>query len=124
MPVLAGGRVTGKAGPFDIAALNIETGARQSAGVVATNFSAVRLRRDILRRSNVGVIATAQAARAGGGTRSMALGADASIRVSPNTTVLGYYARTDVAGPAAQAGELSRRASTTRATGTASPPST
>ena len=54
IPVLAGGRVTGKAGPYDIAALNIETGAKSSADVNATNFSAVRLRRDILRRSNVG----------------------------------------------------------------------
>jgi len=101
IPVLAGGRVTGKAGRFDVAALNIETGEKDSAGVAATNFSAVRLRRDILRRSNVGLIATAR--HANGGNTSVALGADASIRVSANTTVLGYYARTDVAGSDAQA---------------------
>jgi hypothetical protein len=95
IPVRAGARVTGKAGPFDIAALNVETGADAAAGVSATNFSAVRLRRDILRRSNVGVVATARRPR--GGDTSVAFGADASIRVSANTTVLGYYARTDVA---------------------------
>jgi hypothetical protein len=107
IPVIAGGRVTGKAGPFDVAALNIETGEKTSARVVATNFSAVRLRRDILRRSNVGVIATAR--RPSGGATSMALGADASIRVSANTTVLGYYARTDVAGSDAQASSYRAR---------------
>ena len=67
IPVIAGGRVTGKAGPFDIAALNIETAEKESADVAPTNFTAVRVRRDILRRSNVGVIATARQpeARAG-----------------------------------------------------------
>ena len=101
IPVLAGGRVSGKAGPYDIAALNIETGAKSSADVNATNFSAVRLRRDILRRSNVGIIATAR--KPNGAGTSMMLGADTSIRVSANTTVLGYYARTDVAGSPSQA---------------------
>jgi hypothetical protein len=101
IPVIAGARVTGKAGPFDVAALNIETGAKESAGAVRTNFSAVRLRRDILRRSNVGVIATTRHAL--GASTSVAFGADASFRLSQNTTVVGYYARTDVAGSTHQA---------------------
>jgi hypothetical protein len=101
--VIAGGRITGKAGPYDVAALNIETGSEESAGAVATNFSAVRLRRDIFRRSNVGVIATARQPHASGADTSLAMGADASIRVSANTTVIGYYARTDAAGADAPA---------------------
>ena len=60
IPVIAGGRVTGKTGPYDIAALNIETASSESANVDATNFTAVRMRRDILRRSNIGVIGTAR----------------------------------------------------------------
>lgn len=103
IPVLAGGRITGKAGPYDIAALNIETSERESAGALATNFSAVRLRRDILRRSNVGMIATARRARGVGETTSVTFGADASFRLSPNNTVLGYVARTDIAGTSSQA---------------------
>jgi len=101
IPVIAGGRVTGKAGRYDIAALNIETDAKSAARVTATNFSAVRVRRDIFRRSNYGVIATAR--NPNGGNTSMAFGADTSIRVSTNTTVLGYYARSDVTGSSAQA---------------------
>jgi Domain of unknown function (DUF5916) len=103
IPVIAGARVTGKAGPFDLAALNIETGAKASADAVRTNFTAVRVRRDILRRSNVGVMATARRPGNAGGSASAAFGADASIRVSPDTTVLGYYARTDAAGSPGQA---------------------
>ena len=102
IPVIAGGRVTGKAGPFDIAALNIQTGTRASSPAAATNFSAVRLRRDIFRRSNIGVIATARRPNTADGRASVAVGADASIRLSANTTVLGYYARTDVDGTDAQ----------------------
>jgi len=96
IPVLAGGRVTGKAGRYDIAALNIETREKEDANAPATNFTAVRIRRDIFRRSNIGMIATAR--NAGDRESSGALGADASIRLSTNNTLLGYYAITDVAG--------------------------
>ena len=94
IPVIAGGRVTGKAGHYDVAALNIETAEQESARAPATNFTAVRVRRDILRRSNIGVIATNRQP-SGSGNSSGLFGADASIRVSQNTTVLGYYARSD-----------------------------
>ena len=109
VPVLAGGRVTGKAGKYDLAALNIETAKSASVGVDSTNFTAVRVRRDILRRSNIGVIATARAPGASQHDSSMLFGADASFRLSPNNTVLGYYARTDVAGQSAQAASYRAR---------------
>ena len=109
VPVLAGARVTGKSGKYDIAALNIETSKSQSVGVDPTNFTAVRVRRDVLRRSNVGVIATARHPGATGGETSMLVGADASFRLSPNNTVLGYYVRTDVAGASSQAASYRAR---------------
>ena len=109
VPVLAGGRVTGKAGKYDIAALNIETAKSASVGVDATNFTAVRVRRDILKRSNIGVIATARAPGITQRDASMLIGADASFRLSPNNTVLGYYARTDIAGQSSQAASYRAR---------------
>jgi len=108
VPVLAGARVTGKSGPYDIAALNIETARSNSVGVDPANFTAVRVRRDILRRSNVGLIATARRPGSAGGT-SMLAGADASFRLSPNNTLLGYYVRTDVAGASTQASSYRAR---------------
>ena len=108
VPVLAGARVTGKTGAYDIAALNIETARSQSVGVDPTNFTAVRVRRDILRRSNIGVIATARHPGAAGDT-SLLFGADSSVRLSQNNTVIAYYARTDVAGQDQQAASYRAR---------------
>lgn len=58
LPVIAGGRLNGKAGPWSVGALNMETDADAAAGVAKTNFSVLRLRRDVLRRSSVGGIFT------------------------------------------------------------------
>lgn len=108
IPVLAGARLTGKAGRYDIAALNIETARSDSAQVDPTNFTAVRLRRDILKRSNVGVIATARRPGADGQASAL-FGADASFRLSQNNTLIGYYARTDVANRTSQAASYRAR---------------
>ena len=97
VPVIAGARVTGKTGPFDVGLLNIQTADKPSAGAVATNFSAIRLKRDVLRRSSIGLIATERLPSAGGGESNLAMGADASLRVSDDVTIIGYYARTSSA---------------------------
>ena len=60
VPVIAGGRLTGKAGKFDVGGLVITTDDKPAAGAVQTTFSATRVRRNILRRSSVGFIATSR----------------------------------------------------------------
>ncbi|HXV63609.1 MAG TPA: DUF5916 domain-containing protein [Vicinamibacteria bacterium] len=70
-PIRVGGRVTGRAGAYRIGALNIGTRGDAAAGIPATNFSVFRLRRDILRRSDIGFIATHR-------TTSLTEGADAN----------------------------------------------
>ena len=58
-PIRVGGRVTGRVGPYRIGALNIQTrGVEENPLIPATNFSVLRVRRDFLRRSDIGVIAT------------------------------------------------------------------
>ena len=58
-PIRVGGRLTGRAGKYRIGALNIQTrGVEDNPLIPATNFSVLRLRRDFLRRSDIGVIAT------------------------------------------------------------------
>ena len=54
VPVVAGGRVTGKVGAFDVGALNIQTDDVPTAEIESTNFTTLRLRRDILKRSTIG----------------------------------------------------------------------
>ncbi len=96
VPVLAGGRITGRAGRYSIGAVNIETGDKASAGAVRTNFATVRIKRDILRRSNVGLIATHRAPAAGLG--NTLVGADTNLFLFDNVSANLYYARTDTPG--------------------------
>ena len=58
VPVIGGARLTGRAGAYSIGALNIQTEEKPSAGALSTNFSALRVKRNLLRRSNVGMLAT------------------------------------------------------------------
>jgi hypothetical protein len=98
VPVLAGGRVTGKAGRFDIGALTVRTDDKPSARAVATNFSAVRLRREMLRRSSVGLIATGRWPALDGPDQNATAGVDADLRFFENVQTNLYWARTSTAG--------------------------
>jgi hypothetical protein len=98
VPVVAGGRVTGRVGRYSIGAVNIQTGDKPSADAVSTNFSAVRLKRDILRRSNIGIVATRRSVALKGMGDNLAFGADANLFLFQNVTANGYYARTDSPG--------------------------
>jgi hypothetical protein len=94
VPVIAGGRLTGTVGKFGIGALNIQTDDKISAGAVATNFSVVRLKRDILRRSNIGVLATRRTPAASQVASNDVFGVDANLAFFRNLSINGYYART------------------------------
>ena len=76
MPIVGGGRVTGKIGAFDVGALNIQTDEDTLADAEMTNVTVVRVKRDILRRSTVGGIFT---------NRSVALAGDAPARPAAPT---------------------------------------
>ncbi len=94
VPVLAGGRLTGKAGRFDVGALTIRTDDHPSAGATATTFSALRLRRDVLRRSSVGMIATGRWPSASGAGDNAVFGVDSELRFYDNVQATAYWART------------------------------
>ena len=55
---MGGGRLTGKVGRFSVGALNMQTDDAPDANALATNFTVVRVKRDILRRSRIGAIFT------------------------------------------------------------------
>ena len=110
VPVEAGARVAGKAGKYQLAALNIQTDDSAAAQAVATNFTAVRVKREFLRRSNIGAIATRRAPAASpstslgaGGGNNVAYGADLNLFLFRNVTSNLYYARTDT-GPSTPLG--------------------
>jgi hypothetical protein len=94
VPILGGGRLTGKAGKFTIGALNIQTDAAPSAGAVATNFTVLRVKRDILRRSRVGGFFTGRSVSTVGPGSNEAYGVDAAFSFFDNVNFNGYYAQT------------------------------
>jgi hypothetical protein len=98
VPIQAGGRLTGKAGKFTLGALNIQTSDSPTVGARETNFSVVRVKRDVLRRSYVGVIATRRAPAAGSPDQNVTLGLDAGFSFFRNVNFNTYYARTDTPG--------------------------
>jgi len=56
VPILGGAKLTGKAGDYNIGVINMQTDAEGTQP--ATNYSVVRVRKDILERSYIGFIAT------------------------------------------------------------------
>ena len=95
VPIRAGTRVTGRAGAYTVGLLNIQQGEEASSATPATNFSVVRLRRDILRRSNIGVIATNRSAALNAPGSSQTYGIDGDFAFFENLRLATYYARTE-----------------------------
>ena len=98
VPLLAGGRVTGKVGAFDLGALNIQTDDDPISGARTTNFSVLRVKRDILRRSTVGGIVTNRSVSLAGDGASQVFGVDGRFAFYDDVNLVGYLARANVPG--------------------------
>lgn len=94
IPIQAGGRLTGKAGKFSIGALNVETAKDSSVNVNAANFSVLRVKRDILRRSSVGAMLTHRSTLVGKTGTNDGYGVDGSFSFYQNVHMETYLART------------------------------
>lgn len=99
VPIIAGGRLAGRSGPFGIGLLNVQTGENGPEAGPSTNFSVVRLRRDVLRRSNIGLIATRRAPDAA--AANTVVGVDANFWFDPNISISSFVAQSDTAGAGA-----------------------
>ena len=98
IPIDAGGRLTGRVGRFNVGVLNIQTGDEAVSGTQATNFSAVRVKRDVLRRSSIGLIATGRSVTQNGAGSNAAYGVDGTFGFFTNLTIDTYWARTSTTG--------------------------
>ena len=98
VPILGGGRVTGKLGAFDVGALSIQTDDVSSVNTESTNFSVVRLRRDIFRRSSIGVLFENRSRSASATGSNQAYGLDGSFSFVEDLNLLGYYTTTRTEG--------------------------
>lgn len=98
VPIEAGGRLTGKIGAYSIGLLDIRTGTEGTSASRPTNFGVVRVKRDILRRSSLGLLATQRSVAVSGDGSSQTYGADATFAFYDNLALNTYIARTETPG--------------------------
>jgi len=98
VPIDAGGRLTGKLGQYGIGIMNIQTGDEPASLTESTNFSVVRVKRDILRRSSIGAMLTNRSTSVAAPGSNQGYGVDAALSFYENVAVAGYYARTETSG--------------------------
>src|SRR5688572_28482674 len=98
IPLRAGGRVTGKAGRFTFGAINVQTGDDEAARIESSNFTVVRAKTDILRRSSIGGMFTHRTATPGRVGANNGFGVDASLSFYQNVRFDAYLAGTKTEG--------------------------
>ncbi|MFA5908247.1 MAG: DUF5916 domain-containing protein [Vicinamibacterales bacterium] len=108
VPIIAGGRVTGTMGKTAFGAMNMETGYESPNGIdpdacaapfsqctPRTNFTVLRVRQDILRRSNIGAIFTNRSHSPSAAGANQSYGVDGAFSFFQNVTANAYYARSE-----------------------------
>lgn len=100
IPLRAGGRVTGKAGNVTFGALNVQAGDDDKAGIAAANFTVVRAKADVLRRSSIGGMVTHRTATPGRVGSNDGFGLDAAFSFYQNVRFDTYIAGTRTEGRA------------------------
>ncbi len=98
VPLNVGGRLTGRTGKYSIGLLNIQTGEEPQTGARDTNFSVVRLKRDVLRRSSIGLLFTNRTISTVGSGGNRSYGLDGTFAFYENLQINTYWARTDTDG--------------------------
>ena len=98
VPLQTGGRLTGRVGDFSLGLLNLQTDEEVVSGSRPTNFSVVRVTRDLLRRSSVGVMFTGRSIGLRGTGTNEAYGVDGTFGFFDDLTINTYWARTQTDG--------------------------
>ena len=96
VPIAAGARLTGRVGSYAIGLLNMQT--RDDPAHPGENFSVVRLRRNILGSSDIGIMVVNREGTGAGlsDAYNRSVGADANLRLAGGRMLLNsYFAATD-----------------------------
>jgi hypothetical protein len=106
VPILAGAKVTGKVKGFNVGFINMQTrrlsfsqapaGTAQRPDEPGSNFTVVRIKRDVFARSNIGAIFTNRTS--GGANHNRAGGVDANFRFFENLQLQTFVAKTSTPG--------------------------
>lgn len=96
IPIVGGGRVTGRVGRFDVGLLSMQT--EETPDSPAENFGGVRLKRNVFGNSDVGMIFLNRQRTGGGNAYNRSYGADANIRLLGNMIINTYVAGSEAPG--------------------------
>jgi hypothetical protein len=97
--ILGGGRLTGRAGPYELGVINMQTDDFEGATTTpAENFTAARVKRNIFGKSDIGVEFLNRQATGGGGAYNRSWGADANIRLFDVLVINSYIAGSEAPG--------------------------
>ncbi len=94
VPILGGGRLTGRIGKYQLGLINMQTRADEASRAEATNFAVVRIRRDVLRRSSIGVMATSRSRAQTRPGSNQFYGVDGTFAFFNNLLFNTYWAET------------------------------
>ena len=106
IPILGGARLLGRGNGFQVGALQMRTQEAGAARAPATDFSVLRVNRDILKRSRIGMISTRRGPGATGRDDGYSYGVDSTINPLEQLAINGYWA-----GTSAATGSVSDRSS-------------
>lgn len=98
VPIDVGARLTGKVGSFDVGALTIGTDGGGLDGVESTDFSVLRIKRDILSRSRVGLILTDRSKSTVSAGSNRLYGVDGQFNFLTDFEVSAFAAKTETEG--------------------------
>ena len=98
VPVRGGGRLTGRVGAFSLGVLSIQDDGDPTSGGQPTTFSVIRVKRDLLRRSSIGVMFTNRSISQQGLGTNQSYGIDGTFGFFNDLTVNTYWARTRTEG--------------------------
>jgi hypothetical protein len=98
VPIDAGGRLSGRMGRYTVGLLNIQSGAVERFGIQPVNVSVARVKRDILRRSSVGMLYTRRSLAKLGSGEATTYGVDSLLSFYQNLYINSYWARTETPG--------------------------
>ena len=93
VPIVGGARLTGRVGAFNVGVIDIQSDDVPSSAVRSTNFSVVRVKRDVLRRSSIGAIYTGRSNGDAGPGENYAYGVDGLFAFYDNLRINTYWAQ-------------------------------
>jgi hypothetical protein len=96
VPIIAGGRLSGTVGAWDVGMLDMRTGS--ALGLPGENFAVLRLRRKVGEVSDVGAMFIDRNAMGSGPGSNRAYGVDANVRPWGALVLSSYFARTQTPG--------------------------